>query len=42
MHRLYIKLHKTILGFVDIGSMEKFFDFFCIAPHTRKIKQKVQ
>ena len=23
MHRLYTKLHKTILGFADIGSMKK-------------------
>ena len=37
MHRLYTTLHKTILGFTDIGSMEKFFDFFCITPHARKI-----
>ena len=28
MHRLYTTLHKTILGFADIGSMEKFFDIF--------------
>ena len=41
MHRLYTTLHKTILGFSDIGSMEKFFffDFFCITPHTLKIKK---
>jgi hypothetical protein len=32
MHRLYTTLHKTILGFADIGSMEKFF-----LTHTRKI-----
>jgi hypothetical protein len=25
IHRLYTTLHKTILGFADIGSMEKFF-----------------
>ena len=24
MHRLYTTLHKTILGFADIGSMEKY------------------
>ena len=39
---VYTTLHKTILGFADISSMEKFFDFFCITPHTRKIKKKVQ
>ena len=39
MHRLYTTLHKTILGFADIGSTEFFFDFFCITPHTRKIKK---
>ena len=40
MHRLYTTLHKTILGFADIGSMEKFFFyFFCITPHIRKIKK---
>ena len=38
IHRLYTTLHKTILGFADIGSMEKFFlFFFCITPRTRKI-----
>ena len=43
MHRLYTKLHKTILGFADIGSMEKLFRFFSVSPpHTRKIKKKVQ
>jgi len=25
IHRIYTTLHKTILGFADIGSMEKFF-----------------
>jgi hypothetical protein len=25
IHCLYTTLHKTILGFADIGSMEKFF-----------------
>jgi hypothetical protein len=40
IHRLYTTLHKTILGFADIGSMEKFFlIFFCITPHTRKLKK---
>ena len=39
MHHLYTTLHKAILGFADIGSMEKFFYFFCITPHTRKEKK---
>ena len=40
MHRLCTTLHKAILGFADIGSMEKkFWFFFCITPHTRKIKK---
>jgi hypothetical protein len=39
IHCLYTTLHKTILGFADIGSMEKFFYCFCITPHTRKIKK---
>ena len=39
IHRLYTTLHKTILRFADIGSMEFFFDFSCITPHTRKIKK---
>jgi hypothetical protein len=25
IHRPYTTLHKTILGYADIGSMEKFF-----------------
>ena len=37
IHCLYTTLHKTILGFADIGSMEFIFYFFCITPHTRKI-----
>jgi hypothetical protein len=32
MHRLYTKLHKTILGFADIGSMEKFFKKISVSP----------
>ena len=32
IHRLYTTLHKTILGFADIGSMEKFFWFFSVSP----------
>jgi hypothetical protein len=39
IHRLYTTLYKTILGFADIGSMKSFFDFFCITPHTRKIRK---
>jgi hypothetical protein len=43
IHRLYTTLHKTILGFADIGSLKAFFSFFfCITPHTLKIKKKVQ
>jgi hypothetical protein len=41
IHRLYTTLHKTILGFADVGSMEKFFGiFFCRTPRTFKIKKK--
>ena len=32
IHRPYTTLHKTILGFADIGSMEKFFLFFLYRP----------
>jgi hypothetical protein len=28
----YTTLHKTILGFADIGSMEIFFGFFSVSP----------
>ena len=49
----YTTLHKTILGFADIGSMEKFFDIFSkikkstVEFHTSKnilkmIKQRNQ
>ena len=39
LYIVYI-LHKTIFEFADIGSMEKFFlIFFCITPHTGKIKK---
>jgi hypothetical protein len=38
IHRLYTTRHKTILGFVDIVSMEKFFWFVLYHLHTRKIK----
>jgi hypothetical protein len=37
IHRLYTTLDKTIIGFADIGSLN--FFFFCITPHTHKIKK---
>jgi asparagine N-glycosylation enzyme membrane subunit Stt3 len=42
IHRLYTTLHKTILGFADIGSMEKFFWFFSVLPliHVKFKKKK--
>ena len=41
MHCLYTTLHKTILGFADIGSMEKFFWFFSVSPLIHvKFKKK--
>jgi hypothetical protein len=41
MHRLYTKLHKTILGFADIGLMEKLFWFFSVSPLIHvKLKKK--
>ena len=32
IHRQYTTLHKAILGFADIGSMEKFFLIFSVSP----------
>jgi hypothetical protein len=42
IHHLYTTLHKTILGFADLGSMEFIFYFFCVIPRTRKNFKKVQ
>jgi hypothetical protein len=40
IHHLYTTLHKTILGFADIGSMEKKIDFFLYHPLTHVKLQK--
>ena len=44
IHRLYTTLHNTILGFADIGSMEKFFWFFSVSPriHLKLKKSTVE
>jgi hypothetical protein len=44
IHRLYTTLYKTILGFADIGSMEKFFWFFSVSPliHVKYKKSTVE
>jgi hypothetical protein len=45
IHRLYTTLHKIILGFADIGSMEKFFWFFSVSSLIYikfKIKYRIE
>ena len=42
IHCLYTTLHKTILGFADIGSMEKFFKKNSVSPPIHiKIKKSI-
>ena len=44
IHRLYTTLHKTILGFADIGSVENIFGFFSVSPliHVKLKKSTVE
>jgi hypothetical protein len=44
IHCLYTTLHKTILGFADIGSVEFFFGFFSVSPlmHVKLKKSTVE
>ena len=44
IHRLYTTLHITILGFADIGSMEKLFWFFSVSLliHVKLKKSTVE